>query len=730
MSYNPGQVSPLDGLSFKKNIHSQAGSDQYQFPNNDNESTLYRGTNHSLLSFETIATTERLLDRLDLSLEDEKLLEQALAEEEEKKKTLSNNHVNAPTVSMPASGFLSLRNRNNIASQRVNPNNNQSIKFSEKEFIVKGTVSYSNVEQHFANKSRYSSVAEEDSDSDSDLNFSTMNNDIRTYKREHLLEGPHNIQNQFMYQNKDQYPYQHQNIQNQPSYNYLHQRSKSHSQQKNPYMNRNVVNFEKYRFNNPNYNREPQQHLQNFNPHTRQYEEANNSQNQKGNTKSTRMVPNTYIEGNRTVSSKSSFKDKLSKPNINSSLESENTPRSGIKEHHKSQPNNFSTPTESTSTGHSVSISESTDEPNPLYKTHKKKSSFSLKSLFRSPKANKGHTYLKSVESTGINSDIFIELEGSPKNSFNQEKRHRSPIGVPLKFSSRNLTQTKNQPKDIGHIRSFSDLNKSSVNTASLEDHQSITMNKSNSKESRRLSFDSGNHSKSMPPLLTPNNSNEESQIFESHYRSPISSSSEVQTAGSVLERGNFKVNDIENAINMRNEGRLEESTEKLRLTCLSGNRTAFLLYGLALRNGYGTAINHKESFYYIREASGIMSLEVEVFNLNIDPFELERNSSIPTVIIEPQVPAIYECGISYLKGYSVSSPDEVRGLKCLEKAASLGHLDSMCLCGTIWSKHSNVRKKNLARAAAWFRLAQKNGANLVGSEWIYKDKYLKDYRL
>ena len=86
----------------------------------------------------------------------------------------------------------------------------------------------------------------------------------------------------------------------------------------------------------------------------------------------------------------------------------------------------------------------------------------------------------------------------------------------------------------------------------------------------------------------------------------------------------------------------------------------------------------------------------------------------------------MYECGISYLKGYGVDRVDELKGLKYLEKAAALGHVDSICLSGTIWSKKSKVRRRDMARAAAWFRIADKRGANLIGAEWIYKDKYMQ----
>ncbi|RAZ64082.1 hypothetical protein DK853_44490, partial [Klebsiella oxytoca] len=58
-----------------------------------------------------------------------------------------------------------------------------------------------------------------------------------------------------------------------------------------------------------------------------------------------------------------------------------------------------------------------------------------------------------------------------------------------------------------------------------------------------------------------------------------------------------------------------------------------------------------------------------------------------------------------------------------------LSRLSTLSLHGLIeqlFPKISNVKKKDLTRAAAWFRIADKKGANLLGSDWIYKEKYMK----
>ena len=79
----------------------------------------------------------------------------------------------------------------------------------------------------------------------------------------------------------------------------------------------------------------------------------------------------------------------------------------------------------------------------------------------------------------------------------------------------------------------------------------------------------------------------------------------------------------ITSAINMRIEGKLEASAAKLRRACQEGDRTAFLLYGLALRHGCGVPEDQTMSLTFIMKATGIDSFQDEVYSHNIDPLRL-----------------------------------------------------------------------------------------------------------
>ncbi|ODV60606.1 Dsf2p ASCRUDRAFT_24010, partial [Ascoidea rubescens DSM 1968] len=82
------------------------------------------------------------------------------------------------------------------------------------------------------------------------------------------------------------------------------------------------------------------------------------------------------------------------------------------------------------------------------------------------------------------------------------------------------------------------------------------------------------------------------------------------------------------------------------------------------------------------------------------------------------------EIGMSFINGWGVER-NENKGLEFVEKSASLGYVEAMVEAGNIWSKKGSHRKKNLYRAAVWYRFADKRGAKLIGTSWIYKEKYM-----
>lgn len=572
---------------------------------------------------------------------------------------------------------------------------------------LQGNLSSSKVEQHYATKSRYSYLVEEDSDSD-DFESGSVPSHNQSTKTQGQI---------------------------QPNLKFdMNTHFDNDSCGRHP-GNNNVVNFEKYRMENSKLFHYYPQLLFGGGKHSKNHDqqlmgsqiEHFDNMNEKTPLKNEKLYRNG--SSNSTITS---FAEggQLSKPKTQSSIESEASSDTSPRTKEGGQAIYISTPKKSTSspTIDSSFMKEISREPLVPYKAHRKKSSFSLKGLFRSPKSSKSKSFSQSRDSIEDNSHAYRQnqssLESSPRKATQQLRKFIFPANPSFHVkpgTSQQEMQAKNQ-----HFRSLSDFHK--VSSAQHEEqaainshHQGKTMHSYNN--TRKLSLDSTRPALPVSSFVTPPHSRQRSD--NCLQLNAVKNEEENFAAGSANKSSPTASNQIEMAIHMRNKGRPEESAKRLQKACLTQNKTAYLLYGLALRNGCGVAKDYKESFRYISDAAGIHSEDEEIFNFNVNPFQLEKDNVLE-IVPEPLAPALYECGIAYLKGYGFDREDEIKGLKYLEKAASYGHIDSICLSGTICSKKSSVRKRDISRAASWFRLAEKRGANLIGSEWIHKDKYLK----
>ncbi|CAI4037250.1 hypothetical protein SMKI_02G1180 [Saccharomyces mikatae IFO 1815] len=692
--------------------------------NNSFESSMdsqfsYAHSNKSSISFESIQTTERLLDKLDLSLEDELILQEALLEEENALRNSQLSQANGPTLCMPASEFPSLRYRSNPSPTYIQARDRSLIidSLKEKDSSLRGKFSSCKVERHMPKKSRYSYIVEEDYDSET-----------------------FNISNPQIKRNERDYKY--------PNYD-------SNTRGTNT---PNSFNFENYRIENTRLH-----HLypmllssDNDNKNIKKINSNNINNSMKNDWKFEKQgSPNEFVPAQRSTclhrngsstSTNTSFSEvgQLSKPKTQSSFESESSSFAKLKSTKsdttpvKSSPKRSSSST-STLTKPNTMTSDISVPPTPPYKTHKKKSSLSsLKKLFKSPRARaKNKKDLESEGSSPIHSATnLLDFSGENtqvqpiSNTVNNYSPHLAkyifPPNPTFHFrtlsSPQSATEKKTNSKvrpNRTHLRTFSDFHTMEKDLRT-EELSALTgqSNKPNCPKviRRTLSLDS----------MVPND--------QAHYTDTLNH--RKQESNTTKKSGKLKFhqepydNDeslhIGQAITMRHQGKLEESAQRLKRACARGNKTAFLLYGLALRHGCGVDKNLKLSLGYLMAATDIKSFAAEVLDLDINPLNFISIDDIPDIAPEPTAPALYECGMAYLKGLGTDHPDEIKGLKFLEKAALLGHVDSMCLSGTIWSKTSNIKKKDLARAAAWFRIADKKGANLLGSDWIYKEKYMK----
>lgn len=185
--------------------------------------------------------------------------------------------------------------------------------------------------------------------------------------------------------------------------------------------------------------------------------------------------------------------------------------------------------------------------------------------------------------------------------------------------------------------------------------------------------------------------------------------------------------------------GNLRESSYHWQHASFHGDLTGMLLYGLALRHGWGIRQNPTEAVKWLRKAIGptIDSNSLEdvlkndvTRNLQEKVFNNTTQEGAPGTkkVKKAQIAlALYELGMCYLNSWGIEK-DEDMALRCFELAGSMGDMDALCEAASLWM-HSGPkgRKKNLLRAAKLYRQAGEKGASMVSNSWIYKDKYMVD---
>ncbi|VVT50049.1 uncharacterized protein SAPINGB_P002575 [Magnusiomyces paraingens] len=184
-------------------------------------------------------------------------------------------------------------------------------------------------------------------------------------------------------------------------------------------------------------------------------------------------------------------------------------------------------------------------------------------------------------------------------------------------------------------------------------------------------------------------------------------------------------------------EGNLRESSYHWQHAAFQGETTAMLLYGLALRHGWGIRKNPESAVEWLLRAIKPILHEYKLEDIlqnqnSTERFQAFLSSSNDTStqtggkIKKTHVSlAFYELGMCYLNAWGIDK-DEDLALRCFELAGSLGDPDALSEAARMWMHNGpKGRKKDYMRAAKLYRLAEKNGANVVSNSWIYKDKYM-----
>lgn len=180
----------------------------------------------------------------------------------------------------------------------------------------------------------------------------------------------------------------------------------------------------------------------------------------------------------------------------------------------------------------------------------------------------------------------------------------------------------------------------------------------------------------------------------------------------------------LERGIRCHEAGSVNESTYHLRLAAKAGLPTAMLLYALACRHGWGMRPNQAEGVQWLRRAVDSAQLEVA------DDEDLTKKGK-PGDILEQKTHkaqfalSIYELGVSYMNGWGIQQ-DKALALRCFEIAGNWGDPDALAEAGFCYTEGIGC-KKDLKKAAKFYRLAEAKGMSMAGNSWIYKDKYMDD---
>ncbi|OJD17483.1 hypothetical protein AJ78_02404 [Emergomyces pasteurianus Ep9510] len=175
----------------------------------------------------------------------------------------------------------------------------------------------------------------------------------------------------------------------------------------------------------------------------------------------------------------------------------------------------------------------------------------------------------------------------------------------------------------------------------------------------------------------------------------------------------------VAKGIQCHENGSLNESTYHLRIAAMQNEPTGMLLYALACRHGWGMRPNQREGVQWLRKAVDSSVLDAS------NPEPRGRNTQEQKARQAQFALSIYELGVSHLNGWGIEQ-DKSLALRCFEIAGHWGDVDALAEAGFCYVEGVGCRK-DLKKAAKYYRMAESKGMSMVGNSWIYKPKYMSD---
>ncbi|KAF2173016.1 hypothetical protein M409DRAFT_62650 [Zasmidium cellare ATCC 36951] len=173
----------------------------------------------------------------------------------------------------------------------------------------------------------------------------------------------------------------------------------------------------------------------------------------------------------------------------------------------------------------------------------------------------------------------------------------------------------------------------------------------------------------------------------------------------------------IQEAIRLHEEGDLRLSTEmfgQLANPKGANNALAQVLYGLALRHGWGIPVEADRAIHYLSlAASNSASIEEQALSSGMKKGGAAKGELVL---------AIFELANCFRHGWGVKT-DAIAARQYYETAANLGDTDAMEEAAWCYLEGFGGAKDKF-KAAQYLRLGESQGKKSVGNSWIWKDKY------
>ncbi|KAJ5899962.1 hypothetical protein N7495_004706 [Penicillium taxi] len=174
---------------------------------------------------------------------------------------------------------------------------------------------------------------------------------------------------------------------------------------------------------------------------------------------------------------------------------------------------------------------------------------------------------------------------------------------------------------------------------------------------------------------------------------------------------------DIQEAIRLHESGELEQSTRifgQLADPNGANNPLSQVLYGLALRHGWGCIKDEAQAITYLSAAaSNSAAVESEALRAGMKKGGAAKGELVL---------ALFELANCFRNGWGIDK-DPAAARQYYETAANLGDTDAMNEVAWCYLEGFGG-KKDKFKAAKYYRLSEESGCPMVGNSWIWKAKY------